>query len=257
MRLNAVPLIPLQMRYRPAQPHGWPASGPDQAPGRTLGGHRAYKNFTYAGKAYRVSLLDFTGVGDAPDPTFLEKPTDSEVAFRRTLTAAFGTHYAFLYRGGSGRHTLTVESYSVSYAGPGRNSPGASAGADLYVVADSEEEPRGARQGILRWIQVVRATGSAAAGKPGRAIDNLGRANPFYMYGGRVSINGASRVNFYCSGTVPLMAGPPGAPAFAGPSGRFVAETFLVRDTKTRDAAGKDVIEVYGGLRYGWQIGAV
>jgi hypothetical protein len=224
----------------------------------TLGGHTAYKDFTYGGKGYRVSLLDFVRVGDAPDPTYRDKPADSEVAFEPTLRDAFGTRYAFLYRGGSSRRKLTVQSYSVFYAGPGPSSPGATYGADLYVVTGGEDEPADARRGILRWIQVVWATGSAAPGKPGRELDNVGRANPFYMFGGRTSINGTPGINFYNSATVPIMSGPPGGPAGAAePSGRFVAETFLVRDTKTKNAAGKDVVEVYGGLRYGWQVGAV
>jgi hypothetical protein len=221
----------------------------------TLGGHTAYEDFTYDGTAYRVSLLDFVRADDAPDPTYHDKPADSEVAFEQTLSDAFGARYAFLYRGGSSsRRKLTVQSYSVFYAGPGTSSPAATYGADLYVVTGGEDEPGDTRRGGLRWIQVAWATGSAAPGKAGRELDNVGRANPFYMFGGRTSINGTPRINFYYSATVPAMAGPAGS---AVPSGRFVAETFLVRDTKTKNAAGKDLVEVYGGLRYGWQVGAV
>jgi hypothetical protein len=32
----------------------------------------------------------------------------------------------------------------------------------------------------------------------------------------------------------------------------FLAETFLVRDTGHRTAAGTGIVEVYGGLRWGW-----
>lgn len=37
-------------------------------------------------------------------------------------------------------------------------------------------------------------------------------------------------------------------------SATHLAETFLARDTKTKDAAGKDVIEISGGIKYGWQL---
>jgi hypothetical protein len=37
-------------------------------------------------------------------------------------------------------------------------------------------------------------------------------------------------------------------------SARYLAETFLARDTLTTDAAGKDVIEIFGGIKYGWQV---
>jgi hypothetical protein len=32
-----------------------------------------------------------------------------------------------------------------------------------------------------------------------------------------------------------------------------MAEVFLVQDTGTRDAAGKGVIKVFGGVKWGWQ----
>ena len=37
-------------------------------------------------------------------------------------------------------------------------------------------------------------------------------------------------------------------------SSTYLAEAFLARDTLTEDAAGKDVIEIYGGIKYGWQL---
>lgn len=35
---------------------------------------------------------------------------------------------------------------------------------------------------------------------------------------------------------------------------RYLAEAFLARDTLTKDAAGKDVIDIYGAIKYGWQL---
>lgn len=257
MRLNSAPSAApsaarLLLSYGPSQPHGWPASTPDQVAGMTLGGHTAYEDFTYGGRPHRISLLGFVRPGDAPDPIYHDKPVDPEVAFTQTLSAAFGARYGFRYRGGSSsRRELIVQSYSVFYAGAGPSSPGATYGGDLYVVASTDDDPADTRHGSLRWIQVARATGSAAPGNHGSEVDNMGRANPFHMFGGRTSINGTPRLNFYYGATVPAMGGP------ALLSGRFLAEAFLVRDTKTKNEQSKDIVEVYGGLRYGWQVGAV
>ncbi|MPZ82396.1 MAG: hypothetical protein GEV28_19150 [Actinophytocola sp.] len=34
----------------------------------------------------------------------------------------------------------------------------------------------------------------------------------------------------------------------------FTAETFLVQDSGTRDENGKDVVNVFGGIKWGWQV---
>jgi hypothetical protein len=106
MRLNGAPSAApsaarLVLSYGPSQPHGWPASTPGQVAGMTLGGHTAYKDFTYGGMPYRISLLGFVRPGDAPDPIYLDKPVDPDLAFEQTLSAAFGARYGFRYRGGS------------------------------------------------------------------------------------------------------------------------------------------------------------
>jgi hypothetical protein len=33
-----------------------------------------------------------------------------------------------------------------------------------------------------------------------------------------------------------------------------MAETFLVQDTRTKDKAGKDIVNVFGGVKWGWQM---
>jgi len=35
---------------------------------------------------------------------------------------------------------------------------------------------------------------------------------------------------------------------------RFMAEAFLVQDTGTKNAAGKDVVNIFGGIKWGWQV---
>ena len=38
------------------------------------------------------------------------------------------------------------------------------------------------------------------------------------------------------------------------PSNRLVAETFLVQDTGKKNASGKDVVDIFGGVKWGWQL---
>ena len=37
-------------------------------------------------------------------------------------------------------------------------------------------------------------------------------------------------------------------------SGQNLAEIFLAQDTGTKDAAGKDVVNIFGGIKWGWQV---
>ena len=97
----------------------------------------------------------------------------------------------------------------------------------------------------LQWIQVVRQINDAAS--PGSIVDNIWRANPYYVYGGLTSINGAKVFNFHdvpqgtIQGTAPLDV-------------LFAAEVFLAQDTGIKDAAGKAVVKVFGGLKHGWHV---
>jgi hypothetical protein len=36
-----------------------------------------------------------------------------------------------------------------------------------------------------------------------------------------------------------------------------MAEVFLAGETKTKDGRGKAVIDVFGGVKYGWQVAEV
>ena len=38
------------------------------------------------------------------------------------------------------------------------------------------------------------------------------------------------------------------------PPGVFRAEMFLAQDTGKRNAAGKDIINIFAGVKWGWQI---
>ncbi|MGW6195517.1 hypothetical protein ACWF0M_05155 [Kribbella sp. NPDC055110] len=236
----------LTLRYRPTQPTGWPGT-PGASFSETLGGHTVAKDFTFNDKPYRISLLPSDGTGQNFDPLYENTPADPEVNFKATLATAFGAHYSFQYQGGFAGHSeFEVQSYSVFAQGPSETSPGTSFGGGLYVVYRPDRR-RGdpAADENLRWIQVVNLVSPAVP--PDSVVDNFGRANPFYLYGGLTSVNGAEVFNFHdipqgmAEGNLTL-------------ADRFVAETFLAQDTGRKDATGRAIINLLGGLRYGWKV---
>jgi hypothetical protein len=269
--------VHLVTNYRPSQPTGWPGATPERA-GRTIGGHTSFKEFVFTGKRYRISLLSFGRSGAAPDPVYEHLPADATIDFKRTLAKAFDDDYSFRYTGGfKGREEISVQSYSVFVNEPTAQSPEIVYGADLYLVYNPDPRrahPRG--DGDLRWIQVVTWRGTGAPPSSGPYVDNLGRANPFYMTGGLTSIYGRQVFNFAYNVDVPTSQGPgpsqgppsqgppsQGSGPSQGPSGsaglseRYMAEVFLAGETKTKDGRGKAVIEVFGGVKYGWQVAEV
>jgi hypothetical protein len=122
-------------------------------------------------------------------------------------------------------------------------------GADLYLVYHPGcGRPHPAVNSDVQFIQV--ASYQIGAG-PGDNLVATDRANPFYGEGGGLtSINGDQSVSF--SDFV--------REGFDGenlPSNLVVAEAFLAQDTRTKDAAGKDVVNIFGGVKWGWQMHGV
>lgn len=218
----------LTLNYRPSQPTGW---GQGFTP--TIGGHSTAKEFTFQDTAYRISLI-------LADPVYEDIPCDPMVKFRRTLADSFGAYYSFRYRGGfTARDEFSVESYNVWVSQDG---PGILYGADIFVVYDPGHGDPGV-QDNLQWIQVINWPQGPP---PGLSVDTAGRANPFYIAGGLTSINGNQMVTF---ADIPQQG-----VAGASLSDYFLSEVFLARDTGVRDATGKDIVEIFGGLKYGWQV---
>jgi hypothetical protein len=231
------------MRYRPSQPHGWPPAIPGQSVGMTIGGHVTAKDFSYAGRTYRIELARFGRAGT--DPVRENFPTDTGVDFEATLAQAYGAHFSFRYLGRPGRRGLAVQSYSVYVDEPTDGSP-LTYGADLYVVGEPDLHPGDpAFRSTLRWIQVVRT--QRAGGSPRNFVDSYGRANPFHPSGGITSINGRHVLNF--------VYGASESPAGAVLSDHYVAEAFLVQDTGIHTAAGQEIVHVFDGIKYGWKVG--
>ncbi|GAA3619788.1 hypothetical protein GCM10022419_126760 [Nonomuraea rosea] len=219
--------------YQPSRPHGW-------YQGSTVGGHVTSKDFEHNGKPYRVALLPISPSSDDPHLVYQDAPADPAVDFQRHLAEAFGAHYTFTYAGGlRGREEFRIQSHSVYTSRPAGNAAALDCGADLHVVYRPDPRKQDpAATDKLQWIQVVKSLGPP--------LDNLWRANPFYLAGGLTSVNGQNVCSFYDAPSVGV--GRPEATV------QFLAETFLVQDTGTRNAAGKAVVHVFGGLKWGWQV---
>jgi hypothetical protein len=234
----------LVLDYQPSQVTGW---SPPYTP--TLGGHVAAQDFTWQGKTYRISLLRFGQPGHAPNPVYEDVPADATIKFRQTLAKAWGAYYAFRYLGGlpSGAW-FTVESYSVKGGKDPQNKSLVAYGGDLYVVyhpGRSRGNP--AINSGLQFIQVVWNKGPRNPGSS--SFVDTGRANPFYGEGGGLtSIDGNQSVSFYDHAGFGTGATSPLQPNV------FRAEAFLAQDTGIKDAAGKDVVKIFGGVKWGWQM---
>jgi hypothetical protein len=223
----------LVLNYQPSQPTGW-------AEGYTpsIGGHTTAKDFTVQGTSYRISLIP-------ANPVYADIPSDPALKFRQTLAHSFGADYSLHYQGGfTGRNEFSVESYNAWVT---RQGPGVLYGADLYVVYHPGHGDPGIHSS-LQWAQVFAWLHGPPGPPPGPTLDNSGRANPFYTPGGLTSINGNQAVTFYDRPQISQAAGNPFFPI------HWQAELFLIQDTGIKDAAGKDVVNVFGGLTWGWQV---
>lgn len=246
-----VPCSHLVASYQPSQPTGWGPQGPGtlrDGVGVTIGGHTASVSFTFEGTPYRVSLLRFGQPGNSPDPVYQAVPSDPLVSFQDTLENAYGAYYSFRYTGGfTGGNEINVQSYNARALVPTAGSTMIGYGAELYFVYEPDlragDPPIG---DDLQWIQVVNTRESGGPG--GSMVDNPGQANPYYL-GTVTSIYGRRLCNFF-DGPLTGRAGKGGTTL----RGRQTFETFLVRDTGIKDAAGKGIINVYGGAKWGWQV---
>jgi hypothetical protein len=238
----------LVLNYRPSQPHAW--GDPDPSSAMTIGGHTTAQDFTLGSKSYRIDLLQS---GDSRDPVYEDFPADATLNFRKTLDTAFGVYYSFRYAGGfRGRNEFNVQSHSVVVR-PATETTPLLYGADLYVVYNPDTRAGDpVAHSTLRWIQVVKLGGSAVPpGLESPFVDNGRSANPFYAFGGYTAINGNRVFTVDYASVRPAMAMPGDVAVL---SDQFTAEVFLAQDTGTKDSAGKDVVNIFGGIKYGWQV---
>jgi hypothetical protein len=247
----------LVVDYLPSQPTGWG--------GITIGEHVASAPFTFQGKPYEISLLAFGQPRSAPDPVYEPEPSDPTIDFKHTLQQAWGAHYSFRYRGGfHGRSKIVAQSYNVLAREPTTpqppaasthptpttstgTTPAVSYGGDLFIIYEpdsaSSDPPV---NDDLQWIQVVYAQGRSF-------VDGPGRANPYYFGAGLTSIYGKPLCSFYDRPGTGVGQGIVGTSPITIDT-QEVFEAFLVRDTGREDRAGRSIIEVYGGVKWGWQV---
>jgi hypothetical protein len=247
----------LVVDYLPSQPTGWG--------GVTIGGHVASVPFAFQGNAYEISLLSFGQPGSGPDPVYEPEPSDPTIAFKRTLQEAWGAHYSFRYRGGfRGRSKIVAHSYNVLAREPTTTQPAAASthptpthptgtgpalsyGGDLFILY--EPDPASSDPVVtddLQWIQVVYTEGRSF-------VDGPARANPYYFGAGLASIYGKPVCSFYDR------PGTGFSQEVAGKSQITIEtqetfETFLIHDTGREDRVRRGIIEIYGGVKWGWQI---
>jgi len=133
-----------------------------------------------------------------------------------------------------------------------RNSGAVAYGPDVYFVyhaGSSHAVP--ALNSDLQFIQIIYNRqgkgGDLLPAGTSRSVDSE-RHNPFYGEGGGLtSIDGNQSVNF--SDFIHLATD-----AKTLPSNQFIAETFLAQDTGNKDETGKEIVKIFGGVKWGWQM---
>jgi hypothetical protein len=245
----------LMVNYQASETIGWGAIKTVVSDPRSP---QAFTDGTNDGRTYQISLLPFGQDAKVPDPVYENKPANTTINFDKVLTKGFGAGYAFNYVGGfTGQNEFNIQSYSV-FA-----SNGGGIGADFYVVYNpGKGDP--VINGNLHWIQVVQDNWAQGQGNTTGKGENLvdrpgGAASPYYdtqVKGGIVpagitKIDGNQVFNFYDN------VGRPSAELaeykFQKPI-EWMAEDFLVSDTGKRNDKNQEIVDVYGGIEWGWQV---
>lgn len=232
----------LAAHYEPSQATGWAAP---YSP--TIGGHESCVQVSYSHKTYRISLLPFGQAGSSPNPVYETVPADPDVAFKKTLAQEFGRHYTFRYLGGlpSGAK-FVIESYGVRLY---RRAKGLVWDSDLYAIYEPGKSGP-ALNSDLQFIQVISTR--YPSGAAGSRVDVPGAYSqaPYSGQGaGLTTVNGHQIVNFYDPG--PGVLRPVSPDGGSGPQVDRL-ETFLAKDTGRRNAAGKKIVDIYGGIEWGF-----
>jgi hypothetical protein len=247
---------PIVFNYQASQWTGYMTAGGDKI--NTLGDHTSPLPFTDGtndGKMFQISLLPFGQAAARPDPVYENTPGNPTIDYVNVLNNTFGLKYEFSYIGFTGQNDLNIQSYSVTAVNGGL------VGGDLYMVYNPGRGDPPLTED-LHWIQVLWTNWKLPPGmasQPG-VVDNkvdivAGQLTPFYNENGtagKVTINGATVFNFYdiprrrssllanYNGSYPLL---------------WMAEDFLALDTHIIDPMTRqDMIFIYGGIEYGWQV---
>ena len=248
----------LVVDYLPSQPTGWG--------GVTIGGHVASVPFTFQGKPYAISLLAFGQTGSSSGPGLRTRAIGPDDRLQTHPPEGLGRPLLVPLprRVPRTRQEPSVQSYNVLARSPTATQPAAASthpptrstvnggavsyGGDLFIVYEpdraSSDPPI---NGDLQWIQVVHTHGRSF-------VDGHGR-NPYYSRAGLTSIHGKRVCDFYDRPGTGVGTGVPGR----GPisiANQEMFETFLVQDTGRKDRAGKGIIGIHGGIKWGWHVQA-
>lgn len=239
----------MTLDYKASQATGYQSNG---NPINTIGNNTSPLTFndgTKDGRTYKIGIIPFDKT-NPKSPVYEDKPTNATINYMNVLNKTFGADYSFNYGTSFDKtNEFSVQSYSV-FA-----SSGGSIGEDMYIVYNpTGKDPTNVPAGSLHWVQVIQDNWNITgkAGDTENIVDSAANS-PFYdsdSAAGSTTINGKSVFNFYDRPT----RNSPGLASynFAKPI-QWMAEDFLVYDTGKK-SGGKEVINVYGGIEYGWQV---
>jgi hypothetical protein len=160
----------------------------------------------------------------------------------------FGTGYSLAQAAFTDKNELTVKSYSTFAT------TGGTVGADMYV-SYSKMGAKDPAANTVQWLQVITdnwsiVTGTGQPGVKETLVDvKKTSASPFYNDSYDANVGGLT-----------YLFDAPGRSSndLADYKGTFplswTAQTFAVVDTHTNDRNGKDILDVYGGFSWGWQV---
>jgi hypothetical protein len=194
-------------------------------------------------KKYLDTLQPYNPISFAAITNFLTNIFNNKDDFGHQ----FGNTYSLVYVPFTGMNELTVKSYSTFAT------TGGPVGADMYV-SYTQTDKKDPAANTIQWLQVLKDNWSivTGTGQPGvnETLVDVTMASKSPFYNDSYDANIGSTYLFDRPGRL--------STDLATYNGAFpltwTAQTFAVVDTKMNDMNGKDVIDVYGGFQWGWQV---
>ncbi len=148
-----------------------------------------------------------------------------------------------------------MQSYSVFVTEPTTKRPQLTYGMDVFLATS-----RARTQATPRLPPTSGGSRSTTQAE-GRPPSSAQRACPYYFPGGFTSVYGEPACSFYggSAGGIGITPGGKGPTTDTGPafSAMVMAESFLVEDTGRQNRQGKGIINIYGGVKWGYHVQAV
>jgi hypothetical protein len=222
-----------------------------------IGGHQPFKVFG-DGTTSRLYVDQLYPVNPTPEIILNRVGT----TLLQTLTGVdsrgsnFGTNFSYIdnnqFAGATNNGTpeLSVRSYSTFATS------GAGVGADFYITYTPQVGTNDPRTG-LHWLQIINTNWyydpTVKKSFPGRQAEYVdvtpGSAAPFYDAGNPPGDAGTNYLFDRPTRNSRLLATYTGALPLT-----WQADLFLVQDTGMKDANNKEIIKIWDGVEYGFQI---